>query len=121
MKAFKGGFGSGTLATMNSARRGSRQPGEPRAVDDPYALSPDRVAEPQMSEESDLMWIRHDGDLNSWIGPFVMAGVNTRVVRRSNALQGLGLRAPLPDTERSPISVQAPPPLSRPPRPASAC
>ena len=34
------------------------------------------------------MWIRHDEDLNSWIGPFVMAGVNTRVVRRSNALQG---------------------------------
>jgi short subunit dehydrogenase-like uncharacterized protein len=41
-----------------------------------------------MSDESDLMWIRHDGDLDVWVGPFVMAGINTRVVRRSNALQG---------------------------------
>jgi short subunit dehydrogenase-like uncharacterized protein len=41
-----------------------------------------------MSDESDLMWVRHDGDLDVWVGPFVMAGVNTRVVRRSNALQG---------------------------------
>jgi short subunit dehydrogenase-like uncharacterized protein len=23
-----------------------------------------------------------------WVGPFLMAGINTRVVRRSNALQG---------------------------------
>ena len=89
VKAFKGGVSGGTLATMTlqleevSANSASRA-----LVDDPYALSPDRVAEPQMSDKSDLMWIRHDGDLNSWIGPFAMAGVNTQVVRRSNALQG---------------------------------
>jgi short subunit dehydrogenase-like uncharacterized protein len=89
VKAFKGGFSGGTLATMKLQLEEVRANPESRGlVDDPYALSPDRVAEPQMSDESDLMWIRHDGDLNSWIGPFVMAGVNTRVVRRSNALQG---------------------------------
>ena len=33
-------------------------------------------------------WVRYDSDLRMWLGPFVMAGINTRVVRRSNALQG---------------------------------
>lgn len=30
---------------------------------------------------------KRDDDLGGWIGPFVMASANTRVVRRSNALQ----------------------------------
>ena len=29
----------------------------------------------------------HDDELGEWLGPFVMASINTRVVRRSNALQ----------------------------------
>ena len=59
-----------------------------RVVEDPYALSPDRAAEPDLGDERDLAWVRYDGDLKRWVGPFVMAGINTRVVRRSNALQG---------------------------------
>jgi short subunit dehydrogenase-like uncharacterized protein len=89
VKAFKGGFSGGTLATMKVQLEEVRANPESRVlVDDPYALSPDRAAEPRMSDESDLMWIQHDDDLDVWVGPFVMAGVNTRVVRRSNALQG---------------------------------
>ena len=34
------------------------------------------------------MWIRYEPVLDSWTGPFLMAGINTRVVRRSNMLQG---------------------------------
>jgi short subunit dehydrogenase-like uncharacterized protein len=89
VKAFKGGFSGGTLAAMKVQLEEVRaNPGSRALVDDPYALSPDRAAEPEMSEERDLAWIRHDDDLDDWVGPFVMAGVNTRVVRRSNALQG---------------------------------
>jgi len=57
-------------------------------VQDPYALSPDRPAEPDLGAERDLEWVSYDGDLRMWVGPFAMAGINTRVVRRSNALQG---------------------------------
>ncbi len=32
--------------------------------------------------------LRHDAGLGIWVGPFIMAGLNTRVVRRSNALHG---------------------------------
>ena len=35
-----------------------------------------------------LGWIKRDDDPGSWVSPFPMAGINTRVVRRSNALQG---------------------------------
>jgi short subunit dehydrogenase-like uncharacterized protein len=56
-------------------------------VADPYALSPDRSAEPDLGDERDLDWIRYDAELGIWVGPFAMAGINTRVVRRSNALQ----------------------------------
>ena len=56
-----------------------------RALTDPYSLSPDRAAEPDLGRESDAAGIsRVDG---RWTGPFVMAPHNTRIVRRSNALQ----------------------------------
>ena len=52
---------------------------------DPYSLSPDRAAEPQLGKESDAVGVsRSEG---RWTGPFVMAPHNTRIVRRSNALQ----------------------------------
>jgi short subunit dehydrogenase-like uncharacterized protein len=34
------------------------------------------------------MRVRRDRDIGMWVGPFLMAGINTRVVRRSNALFG---------------------------------
>jgi short subunit dehydrogenase-like uncharacterized protein len=75
VKAFKGGFTGGTLATMKLELEEVRASPESRAlVDDPYALSPDRASEPQISDESDLTWIQHDEDLDSWIGPFVIGG-----------------------------------------------
>jgi short subunit dehydrogenase-like uncharacterized protein len=59
-----------------------------QVVADPYALSPDRAAEPDLGDEPDPGRARYDGGLRIWTGPFAMAGINTRVVRRSNALQG---------------------------------
>ena len=87
--AFKGGVSGGTLASGKGqldevgASAAARQ-----VVADPYALSPDRAAEPDLGPEGNLGWISRDDDLGSWVGPFLMAGINTRVVRRSNALQG---------------------------------
>ena len=57
-------------------------------MQDPYALSPDRAAEPGLGDERDLDRARYDGELRMWVGPWLMAGINTRVVRRSNAVQG---------------------------------
>ena len=85
--ALKGGLSGGTLASMLGQQDEMRASAERRrVVADPYALSPDRAAEPDLGGERDLDWVRYDGELRMWVGPFVMAGFNTRVVRRSNAL-----------------------------------
>ena len=87
--ALKGGLSGGTLASMLGQQDEMRASAEcRRVVRDSYALSPDRAAEPDLGGERDLDWVRYDGELRMWVGPFVMAGFNTRVVRRSNALQG---------------------------------
>lgn len=87
--AIRGGLSGGTLASAIGqldeirASAGSR-----RLAEDPYTLSPDRAAEPDLGDQRDLGWMTYDRDLRMWVAPFLMAGVNTRVVRRSNALQG---------------------------------
>jgi short subunit dehydrogenase-like uncharacterized protein len=84
----KGGASGGTIDSMRTQLAEIRSSKEQRKVVlDPYALSPDRSAEPDLGKEGDLMGVEHDDDLGVWLGPFVMAGINTRVVRRSNALQ----------------------------------
>ena len=87
--ALRGGISGGTLASMTGQLDEVRASAERRRVSgDPYALSPDRPAEPDLGDERDLDRARYDGDLRMWVGPWAMAGINTRVVRRSNALQG---------------------------------
>lgn len=88
VRAMKGGASGGTLASMKGQLDDARADGAlRRIVQDPYALSPDRPAEPDLGREQDLMAPKHDDSLGMWLGPFVMASINTRVVRRSNALQ----------------------------------
>ncbi|MGH2864128.1 MAG: saccharopine dehydrogenase family protein, partial [Solirubrobacteraceae bacterium] len=88
VRAMKGGASGGTIAslkgTIDDARSDRRLA---RVLLDPYALSPDRAAEPSLGAEGDLRTIANDRDLEMWIGPFIMGTINTRVVRRSNALQ----------------------------------
>src|SRR6266536_894348 len=87
--AFRGGVSGGTVASGKLQLDEIRtDPARRKVVGDPYALSPDRATEPDLGDERDLEWVRYDSDLGIWVGPFLMAGVNTRVVRRSNALQG---------------------------------
>ena len=87
--ALRGGISGGTLVSLMGQQEEMRaSPERRRVVADPYALSPDRAAEPDLGDERDLGWARYDGGLRMWTGPFAMAGINTRVVRRSNALQG---------------------------------
>jgi short subunit dehydrogenase-like uncharacterized protein len=89
VKAMRGGVSGGTLASGMGQWQEMRSSAERRRqAEDPYALSPDRAAEPDLGDERDLDWLSYDGDLRMWVGPFLMAGINTRVVRRSNALQG---------------------------------
>jgi short subunit dehydrogenase-like uncharacterized protein len=86
--AMKGGFSGGTLASMKTQVDDMKASGaERKVVGDPYALSPDRARDPDGRGERDLRGVARDDQLGQWIAPFVMAPYNTRIVRRSNALQ----------------------------------
>ncbi len=89
VRTMRGGLGGGTVASLLGLLHAARTDARVRSLlADPYALSPDRRAEPDLGDESDLRTIRFDPEAGRWVGPFAMAGINTRVVRRSNALLG---------------------------------
>jgi short subunit dehydrogenase-like uncharacterized protein len=89
VRVLKGGPSGGTIASLKGTIDDARSDRElARLLADPYALSPDRDAEPSLGPEGDLRGVQHDHELDMWVGPFIMGSINTRVVRRSNALQG---------------------------------
>jgi short subunit dehydrogenase-like uncharacterized protein len=93
VRSFAGGVSGGTVASMlELLRAASSDPEARRVMQDPYTLTPDRGAEPELGGQPDIRWRRGreiapelDG---YWTGAFVMAAANTRIVRRSNALLG---------------------------------
>jgi short subunit dehydrogenase-like uncharacterized protein len=89
VKTFKGGISGGTIASIKVQIDELRDNAESRRIAaDPYALSPDRSEEPDLGDEKDLLGVEFERDIGTWVAPFAMAGINSRVVRRSNALKG---------------------------------
>lgn len=82
-----GGMSGGTLASLlNLADELKENPQLRKVLGDPYALNPEGIRGPDKSDQSG---VRFDKDFDMWTGPFLMAAVNTRVVRRGHALMGL--------------------------------
>ena len=89
VRSFKGGVSGGTAASLRGVIQDrKRDRALALMIDDPYGLSPDRASEPDLGPEKDLAGIQRDELVGGWVGPFVMAQFNTRIVRRSNALRG---------------------------------
>jgi short subunit dehydrogenase-like uncharacterized protein len=88
VESMRGGVSGGTIDSVRGQLdEVRRDPNARRLMLDPYALSSDRDAEPQLGPQRDVLLPGHDPDLG-WTAPFVMAPFNTRVVRRSNMLTG---------------------------------
>jgi short subunit dehydrogenase-like uncharacterized protein len=88
VKGAKGGASGGTIDSMATMLDEVKSDGEKRKIlFDPYSLSPDRDAEPDLGRQPDFGPPSHDDDIGQWLAPFVMGAINTRTVRRSNALQ----------------------------------
>ena len=92
VRSIAGGLSGGTIASMLGVlRTASSDPDARRTLEDPYTLTTDRSAEPDLGPQPDLPW-RRGRDIapelgKVWTAGFVMAPYNTRIVRRSNALQ----------------------------------
>lgn len=86
LQGARGGASGGTLASMLEIAEAARRDPEVRAVLlDPYALNPPGERSGPDRDPRGLIW---DTRVDAWTAPFFMGPINTRIVRRSNALAG---------------------------------
>jgi short subunit dehydrogenase-like uncharacterized protein len=81
----RGGVNGGTLASiLNIAESGALAD-----FQDTFLLNPEGTAPDDRASHADVLSLRKDEHFDgAWLAPFVMAMINTRVVRRSAALLG---------------------------------
>ena len=81
----RGGFSGGTYNSLtNVIHEASLNKSVRKILNNPYGLNP--INEQSGPDKKDLKSVEYDNEAKSWIAPFVMAGINTKIVRRSNAL-----------------------------------
>lgn len=85
VKSIRGSFSGGTVASMMELfSEISKNPSLRKVMANPYALCP--PSNQQKPKQPNLNFAQYDKDAGAWSAPFVMAGINTKVVHRSNAL-----------------------------------
>lgn len=83
----RGGVSGGTVASVLEVLEAAATDRSVRRIlRHPYGLNPE--GECTGPDGPDQAGVRYDRDLGMWTGPFLMAVVNARVVRRSHALLG---------------------------------
>lgn len=81
----KGGLSGGTVASMlNMMREMEKDPSVKRVLTNPFVLTP----QGRGIRQPDVNFMAYDDAARSWLAPFVMASINTRVVHRTNHLMG---------------------------------
>lgn len=82
----KGGASGGTIASMmNIVKEVTANPALRKELANPYSLVANSEA---TARQLNVKGPERDSETGAWLGPFVMAAVNTRIVHRSNALGG---------------------------------
>jgi short subunit dehydrogenase-like uncharacterized protein len=78
-----GGFNGGTLASGFNLQNS----GQSALARDPFLLNPQQEhSKQEMEQNRDPEEPQYDKDIGTWVAPFFMGPINTRVVRRSSAL-----------------------------------
>lgn len=87
VKAMRGTFSGGTMASMmNLIQEARADRNVARVLMNPYGLNPE--GEREGPDGPDQRGVKYDKVAGAWTAPFIMAGINTKVVRRSHALLG---------------------------------
>jgi short subunit dehydrogenase-like uncharacterized protein len=82
----KGAASGGTVASIvNIAREMAKDPTLRKTLANPYSLVSNGKAR---ARQPNITTPQRDPETGAWLGPFVMAAINTRIVHRSNALSG---------------------------------
>ncbi|GAA6135854.1 saccharopine dehydrogenase NADP-binding domain-containing protein [Oceaniserpentilla sp. 4NH20-0058] len=83
----KGGASGGTVASMvNIVKEAAKDSALRKELKNPYSVCPSGHGFTR--RQVNVNGAIYDEDFQQWLGPFVMAAINTRVVHRSNALSG---------------------------------
>ena len=81
----RGGISGGTYKSLNNLLKEAYKDKDVfKVLKNPYGLNP--IDKMEGDDKKDLQKIIFDEVSGSWIFPFAMAGINTKIVRRSNAL-----------------------------------
>ncbi|OZG73796.1 saccharopine dehydrogenase [Hahella sp. CCB-MM4] len=87
VKKIRGEFSGGTVASlMNVVKEVKENPELRKELANPYSICPEGHG--FKARQDNISSAKYDPDFQSWMAPFVMAAINTRVVHRSNALTG---------------------------------
>jgi short subunit dehydrogenase-like uncharacterized protein len=87
VRRLKGTASGGTVASMMTfIEQAAKDPALRKLVGNPYVLCPE--GENSGVRQPNVQFATFDAAIGSWLAPFVMAAVNTRVVHRSHALAG---------------------------------
>jgi short subunit dehydrogenase-like uncharacterized protein len=83
----RGGINGGTLASFFTMA----DTGQMAVARDPFLLDPDPTAHSaeERARNADPSGARYDANLQVWVTGFLMGSINTRVVRRTQALSGV--------------------------------
>lgn len=85
VRGLKGGLSGGTVASLMQVVKLAAQSKTVREeLANPYALCPSPHANPVC--QPDIKGAQYDVDAASWVTPFLMSTINTKVVHRSNCL-----------------------------------
>ena len=86
VRSIKGGISGGTISSMiNIKKYIHSHPDKRNVLKSPYSLNPiDKIN--NNTRQPVLKSVRWDNSFNKWTSPFLMSGVNTRVVQRTNAI-----------------------------------
>ena len=82
----KGGASGGTIASaINMIREAAKDTELRKELKNPYSLCPPNHG---FKSRQNSVKVSYDEEYKSWIAPFIMAAINSRVVHRSNSLSG---------------------------------
>lgn len=83
VRRLRGEFSGGTVASMiNLTKEAAADPSLGKKLANPFLISPEKLA----ARQPNVKFAQYDPQAQSWVAPFVMAAINTRVIHRSNAL-----------------------------------
>ena len=87
VKAMRGSASGGTIASMlNITKEAAKNPKLRKELANPYSICP--AGHGFTERQHNVTTPEFDSESQQWAAPFIMAGINTRVVHRSNALSG---------------------------------